>query len=77
MDFVLDKCQLSSSVGQNELLQISQGFLVRNQNLLESLTQRFNIKPFQFEVVSVRGGIENNELAHWQVTAKIGFTLDD
>jgi flavin-binding protein dodecin len=30
-----------------------------------------------FEVVSVRGGIENNELAHWQVTAKIGFTLDE
>jgi flavin-binding protein dodecin len=30
-----------------------------------------------FEIVSVRGGIENNELAHWQVTVKIGFTLDE
>jgi flavin-binding protein dodecin len=30
-----------------------------------------------FEVVSVRGGIENNELAHWQVTVKVGFTLDE
>jgi hypothetical protein len=30
-----------------------------------------------FEVTGVRGGIENGELAHWQVTMKVGFTLDD
>ena len=30
-----------------------------------------------FEVSSVRGGIENGELAHWQVTMKVGFTLDE
>ncbi len=30
-----------------------------------------------FEVRSVRGGIENGEVAHWQVTMKVGFTLDD
>ena len=29
-----------------------------------------------FEVTSVRGGIENGDLAHWQVTMKVGFTLD-
>ena len=29
-----------------------------------------------FEVVSVRGGIEGSEVAHWQVTIKVGFTLD-
>ena len=29
-----------------------------------------------FEVASVRGVIENGELAHWQVTMKVGFTLD-
>ncbi len=29
-----------------------------------------------FEVTSVRGGIENGALAHWQVTMKVGFTLD-
>ncbi len=29
-----------------------------------------------FEVTSVRGGIENGSLAHWQVTMKVGFTLD-
>lgn len=28
------------------------------------------------EVTNVRGHIEDNKLAHWQVTVKIGFTLD-
>jgi flavin-binding protein dodecin len=30
-----------------------------------------------FEVVETRGYIENNKVAHWQVTLKIGFTLED
>jgi dodecin len=30
-----------------------------------------------FEVAEVRGHIENNRVAHWQVTVKVGFTLDD
>lgn len=30
-----------------------------------------------FEVVETRGHIENGEIAHWQVTIKIGFTLKD
>jgi len=29
------------------------------------------------EVVETRGHIENGQVAHWQVTVKIGFTLDD
>ena len=29
------------------------------------------------EVVSVRGHIEKQKIAHWQVTMKIGFTLED
>jgi len=29
-----------------------------------------------FEVISVRGGIDDGKLAHWQVTMKVGFTLD-
>ena len=29
-----------------------------------------------FEVAEVRGHIEDNKVAHWQVTVKIGFTLD-
>ena len=29
-----------------------------------------------FEVTETRGCIENNKIDHWQVTVKIGFTLD-
>ncbi len=29
-----------------------------------------------FEVEEVRGRLENNKVAHWQVTVKVGFTLD-
>lgn len=29
-----------------------------------------------FEVVETRGQIEDGKVAHWQVTLKIGFTLD-
>ena len=29
-----------------------------------------------FEVSDVRGHIENGAIAHWQVTVKVGFTLD-
>ena len=30
-----------------------------------------------FEVVETRGHIEGGKIAHWQVTVKIGFRLDD
>jgi flavin-binding protein dodecin len=30
-----------------------------------------------FEVIQTRGHIEGDRIAHWQVTVKIGFTLDD
>jgi dodecin len=30
-----------------------------------------------FQVVDTRGHIEEGRVAHWQVTLKIGFTLDD
>lgn len=29
-----------------------------------------------FQVIDTRGHIEGDEIAHWQVTVKIGFTLD-
>lgn len=29
------------------------------------------------QVTDVRGHIENNRVAYWQVTMKLGFTLDD
>ena len=30
-----------------------------------------------FEVVETRGHIDGGKVAHWQVTLKIGFTLDE
>ena len=30
-----------------------------------------------FEVISTRGYVEKEKLAYWQVTIKIGFTLED
>ncbi|CAN5664482.1 dodecin family protein [soil metagenome] len=30
-----------------------------------------------FEVIDTRGHIEDGVIAHWQVTLKVGFTLDD
>lgn len=30
-----------------------------------------------FEVTETRGHVEDGALAHWQVTLKVGFTLDD
>lgn len=29
-----------------------------------------------FEVTNTRGHIENGDIAHWQVTIKVGFTMD-
>ena len=29
-----------------------------------------------FEVTDIRGHIENGAVAHWQITMKVGFTLD-
>ena len=30
-----------------------------------------------FEVVETRGHVEGGNVAHWQVTVKVGFTLED
>ena len=30
-----------------------------------------------FQVLDTRGHIENGRVAHWQVTVKLGFTLED
>ncbi len=46
---------------------------VKNAVALASKTIR-NMR--WFEVVETRGQIDNNQINHWQVTVKIGFTLD-
>ena len=30
-----------------------------------------------FQITETRGRIENNKVAYWQVTLKVGFRLDD
>lgn len=30
-----------------------------------------------FSVEEIRGHLEDGEIAHWQVTLKVGFTLDE
>jgi flavin-binding protein dodecin len=30
-----------------------------------------------FQVIETRGHIENDAVAHWQVTIKVGFTLEE
>jgi flavin-binding protein dodecin len=30
-----------------------------------------------FNVLETRGAVANGKVAHWQVTIKVGFTLDD
>ena len=30
-----------------------------------------------FEVIETRGHVESGKVAHWQVTIKVGFTLED
>ena len=30
-----------------------------------------------FEVIDTRGQIEDGRIAHWQVTIKVGFTLEE
>lgn len=29
-----------------------------------------------FQIVETRGSIEKNQVAHWQVTIKVGFTVE-
>lgn len=47
---------------------------IRNAIRRASRTIR-NIK--WFEVLETRGQVENGDVAHWQVTIKAGFTLEE
>ena len=47
---------------------------IRNAIQRASRTVR-NIKWFQ--VIDTRGNVENGDIAHWQVTLKAGFTLEE
>lgn len=47
---------------------------VRNAIARAAATMR-NLRWFQ--VMETRGHVEEGEIAHWQVTVKVGFTLDE
>jgi len=46
------------------------------QNALEKASKTVRNMRW-FEVTNTSGHIDNNKIAHWQVTLKVGFTLDD
>lgn len=55
-----------------------------SQNSIEEAVQNAISKASEtirhmrwFEVVETRGYVEDNAVAYWQVTLKIGFTLED
>jgi flavin-binding protein dodecin len=56
----------SSAAGSDEA--------VRNAIARASATMR-NLRWFQ--VMETRGHIEDGQIGHWQVTLKVGFTLDE
>ena len=56
----------SSTVGSEDA--------VRNAIARASATMR-NLRWFQ--VLQTRGHIEDGTIGHWQVTVKVGFTLDE
>ena len=56
----------SSAAGSDEA--------VRNAIARASATMR-NLRWFQ--VMEMRGHIEDGQIGHWQVTLKVGFTLDE
>jgi dodecin len=67
MDHIYKKIEItgSSSVSQQEAIEnavAKAGESIRNMRW--------------FEVVETRGHIEDQKIGHWQVTIKIGFTID-
>ena len=46
------------------------------QNAVERASKKLKHLRW-FEVIETRGHIENGKVSHYQVTLKVGFTLDD
>ncbi|MBS3954602.1 MAG: dodecin domain-containing protein [Methylomicrobium sp.] len=65
-DHIYKKIELtgSSSVGLQQAIE----------NAIEKAGQTIPNMRW-FEVVETRGHIEQNKIAHWQVTIKVGFNL--
>lgn len=65
-DHIYKKIELtgSSSIGLQQAIE----------NAIEKASQTIPNMRW-FEVVETRGHIEQNKIAHWQVTIKVGFNL--
>jgi len=66
-DHVYKKIELtgSSSVGIQEAIE----------NAVLKASQTINNMRW-FEVIETRGHIDDGKVAHWQVTIKVGFTIE-
>ena len=67
-DHIYKSLELTGSSTKNIEDAVSKG-IARASKTLE------NLKWFQ--ITEVRGHIEDNKVAHWQVTMKVGFTLNE
>lgn len=67
MDHVYKKIELVGS-SENSIEEAIQNAIARADKTVKNLGW--------FEVVETRGHLENGKVAHYQVTVKIGFTLD-
>jgi len=67
-DHIYKKIELtgSSSVGMQEAIENA---VARASKTIQNMRW--------FEVVETRGQIENGKIAHWQVTIKVGFALNE
>ena len=54
---------------ESSIEEAIQGAIARANSTIEHLRW--------FEVVQVRGHIENGQIGHYQVTLKVGFTLNE
>ena len=54
----------------------TKGMQAAIENAIERASQTLRGMHW-FEVTDTRGHIEDGKIAHWQVTIKVGFTLED
>ena len=67
-DHVYKKIELTGS-SQNSIEEAVQNAIAKASKTIRNMRW--------FEIVETRGYIDENQIAYWQVTIKIGFTLED
>jgi len=83
MVYILDKIhweELSMSQHVYKLIELTGSSPNSMEEAIENAIERAaqSVRHMRwFEVISTRGHIEEGKVAHWQVTVKVGFTLED